>query len=113
MNRCKRRLIIHCVWLAASLPPGVMAQALHQDAQAHQSAAVPLAEGQVRRVDKAWGRLTITHGEIRNLDMPPMTMVFAVRDKAVLDTVKAGDRIRFQAVHESGQYIVTHVEPAP
>ena len=48
-------------------------------------AQAPLAEGEVRRVDKEGARVTIKHGEIRNLDMPPMTMVFQVRDKALLD----------------------------
>ena len=74
--------------------------------------ALPTAEGEVRRVDTRAKTVTLKHGDIQNLDMPPMTMVFSVRDKAWLEGVKAGDKVRFQAVHENGQYIVTHIEPA-
>ena len=54
-------------------------------------------EAEVRKVDKSTGKITLKHGEIRNLDMPPMTMVFGVTDKALLDKVKAGDKVRFTA----------------
>ena len=67
---------------------------------------------EVRRVDKAAATLTLKHGEIRNLDMPPMTMVFGVRDKALLEQVKAGDKVRFHAIKEGGNYIVTDLQPA-
>jgi Cu(I)/Ag(I) efflux system protein CusF len=65
---------------------------------------------EVRKVDKAAAKLTLKHGEIKHLDMPPMTMVFQVRDKALLDTVKAGDKVRFRAAQEGGQYVVTAIE---
>lgn len=74
-------------------------------------AQAPLAEGEIRRVDKEGARVTIKHGEIRNLDMPPMTMVFQVRDKALLDQVKPGDKVRFAAEKMEGKYTVTHIEP--
>jgi Cu(I)/Ag(I) efflux system protein CusF len=45
--------------------------------------------------------------------MPPMTMVFGVRDKAVLDKLKAGDKVRFSAVNEAGRYTVTEIEVVP
>ncbi|MCW5663080.1 MAG: copper-binding protein [Piscinibacter sp.] len=69
-------------------------------------------DAKVRRVDKSAATLTLEHGEIRNLDMPPMTMVFGVQDKAVLERVKAGDRIRFKAVKDGSKYIVTELQPA-
>jgi Cu(I)/Ag(I) efflux system periplasmic protein CusF len=64
----------------------------------------PMAEGEVRRVDKDAGKVTIKHGPIKTdqLDMDPMTMVFEVRDKAMLEAVKAGDRIRFRVIGETG-----------
>jgi Cu(I)/Ag(I) efflux system periplasmic protein CusF len=71
-----------------------------------------LAEAEVRKVDKEAGKITLKHGEIRNLDMPPMTMVFQVKDKAVLDTVKQGDKVRFTADKVNGAYTVTSIEPA-
>ena len=71
-----------------------------------------LTEGEVRKVDKEAKKLTIRHGPIENLDMPPMTMVFQVQDAAMLDTVKAGDKIRFQAEKTGGAYSVTRIEPS-
>ena len=72
-----------------------------------------MAEGEVRKVDRAAAKITLRHGEIRNLEMPPMTMVFQVQDKALLDKVKAGDRVRFAAEKVGGQYTVTQIEPLP
>ncbi len=71
-----------------------------------------LSEGEIRRLDPETGKLTIRHGEIRNLDMPPMTMVFTASDKAMLAGLKVGDRIRFAASNEGGKYRVTEIQPA-
>ena len=71
-----------------------------------------LSDGEVRKVDKDAQKITIKHGPIKNLDMPPMTMVFRVKDAALLEAAKAGDKIRFQAEQQSGQYVVTRIEPA-
>ena len=79
------------------------------------AAAAPLAdlsEGEVRKVDKSAGKLTLRHGEIRNLDMPPMTMVFQVADPALLDRVKPGDKVRFRAEKTGSGYAVTVIETA-
>ena len=74
-------------------------------------AQATMATGEVRKVDKAGGKITLKHGEIKNLDMPPMTMVFGVRDKALLDKVKAGDKVKFSADKDAaGNLIVTAVE---
>ncbi len=74
--------------------------------------AAPMADGEIRKIDPATGKLTIKHGEIRNLDMPPMTMVFEVQDKTLLSSLKQGDRIRFSAVDRKGKLVVTAIEPA-
>ena len=76
------------------------------------AAAHAKADAEVRKVDKDAGKITLKHGEIRNLDMPPMTMVFQVKDKAVLDTVKQGDKVKFTAEKVNGAYTVTSIEPA-
>lgn len=73
--------------------------------------AAPATEGEVRKVDKSAGKITLKHGEIKNLDMPPMTMVFTARDPALLDKVKAGDKVVFNAEKDGGQYVVTAIEP--
>jgi len=77
-----------------------------------QPAAADLSDGEVRKIDKAAGKLTLRHGEIKNLDMPGMTMVFIVKDKAMLDTLKAGDKIKFKAIKDSGKFTVTEIVPA-
>jgi Cu(I)/Ag(I) efflux system periplasmic protein CusF len=75
-------------------------------------AAADLAEGEVRKVDKPASKLTLRHGEIRHLDMPPMTMVFQVRNPALLDKVKVGDKVRFQAEKDGTAFVVTAIEAA-
>jgi Cu/Ag efflux protein CusF len=68
-----------------------------------------LTDGEVRRIDKAGGKVTLKHGEIRNLDMPPMTMVFQVKDAAMLDTVKVGDKVRFHVEKQGSAFVVTEL----
>ena len=75
--------------------------------------AAEFTDGLVRKVDKDARKLTIKHGEIKNLDMPPMTMVFGVAKPAFVDQVKAGDKIRFKAVDEGGgKLTITEIQPA-
>lgn len=71
------------------------------------SASAQSVEAEVRKVDKAQGKLTLKHGEIKKLDMPPMTMVFRVRDPKMLDGLNVGDKIRIDADKLDGQYTVT------
>jgi Cu/Ag efflux protein CusF len=71
-----------------------------------------MAEGEVRKVDKDAKKITIKHGPLTKLDMPAMTMVFQVRDPAMLDEVKAGDKIKFDAEKVGGAFTVTKIEPA-
>ncbi|MBL8332177.1 MAG: copper-binding protein, partial [Rubrivivax sp.] len=75
--------LLAVVAAAAALP------AAAQTAPAAATAA-DMADAEVRKVDKDASKLTLKHGEIKSLDMPPMTMVFTVRDKALLDKVKVG-----------------------
>ncbi|KWT68535.1 MULTISPECIES: copper-binding protein [unclassified Variovorax] len=76
------------------------------------SAAGELADGEVRKVDKEGKKLTLRHGPLKNLDMPAMTMVFQVREEAMLDKVQAGDKVRFQAEKIDGKFTVTKLEAA-
>jgi Cu(I)/Ag(I) efflux system periplasmic protein CusF len=76
------------------------------------AADLPPAEGEVRRVNAAGQEITLRHGDIKNLDMPPMTMVFKVKDAALLEKVKAGDKVRFTADKINGAYTVLTIEPA-
>ena len=68
------------------------------------------AEGEIRKIDKEAKKITIKHGEIKSLDMPAMTMVFQVKDVALLEQVKVGDKVRFSADKAGGAYTVTSIE---
>lgn len=70
-----------------------------------------MSDAEVRKIDKAQGKVTLKHGPIKSLDMPGMTMVFSVRDKTLLDTVKPGDKVKFNAVNENGQMTVVEMMP--
>ena len=74
--------------------------------------AAEMSDGEVRKVDKAGKKITLRHGPLKNLDMPPMTMVFQVNDAALLDNVKAGDKVRFAASNPDGKLTVTQIEVA-
>ena len=73
-------------------------------------AATDMTDGEIRKVDKENGKLTIKHAEIKSLGMPGMTMVFQVKDKAMLDKVQAGDKVKFKAASEAGKFTVTELE---
>ena len=71
---------------------------------------VETSEAEVRKVDLGAGKVTLRHGEIKNLGMPPMTMVFQVKDKAFLNGLKAGDSVKFTADKIKGAYTVMSIE---
>ena len=100
--------------LALSLSTGLaFADAAHHENAAQASApATPMADGEIRKVDKDQKKLTIKHGELKTLEMPSMTMVFQVKDPAMLDQVKVGDKVRFNAERVDGAITVTAIEPA-
>jgi Cu(I)/Ag(I) efflux system periplasmic protein CusF len=80
---------------------------------AHLLAQTPQVDGEVKKIDKAQGRITLKHGDIKHLDMPPMTMVFRVSDPKMLDSVAVGDKVRFAADKVGGNYTVTALSKAP
>jgi len=71
----------------------------------------PMADGEVRKIDKAQAKITLRHGPIANLDMPGMTMVFKVADPKMLDTLNEGDKVKFSADRVNGAITVTAIEP--
>lgn len=79
----------------------------------HQSAGMAeTVEGEVRKVDKDTKKITIKHGPMPKFDMPGMTMVFQVKDPALLEKVKAGDKVSFEAEKLGGAFTVTRIEAA-
>ena len=75
-------------------------------------ATMPMVDGEVRKIDLSAKKITLKHGEIKNLDMPPMTMVFQVKDPALLGKVKVGDKVRFTAEDANGAITILTIEPA-
>ena len=71
-----------------------------------------MVQGEVKKIDRSAGKITIKHGEIRNMGMPPMTMVFRVKDPAMLDQAKVGDKINFEVDRVGGAMTITKLEPA-
>lgn len=109
MNRIKSFLIV------TAMCAGTMhAQAATGGAATDQTATSPgeMTEAEVRKVDRENQKITLRHGAIKNLEMPPMTMVFRVSDTAMLDKVQAGDKVRFTAANDGGKLTVTAIEAA-
>lgn len=69
-----------------------------------------MVDGQVTKIDTDQGKITLRHGPIKNLDMDSMSMVFRVKDPAMLKQVKVGDKIKFEADRVDGQITVTKIQ---
>lgn len=99
---------------AQQAPAGTDHNAHHAPAAAASTAAAPApgpqSQAEVRRVDLAQGKVTLRHGPIVNLDMPPMTMVFTATDPKLLEGLKPGDKVRFTGDRRNGTYVVTAIE---
>ncbi len=93
------------------LAMGALAASLVSQAQAQ--APTPTTMGEVTKVDKAASKVTLKHGEIKNLDMPAMSMVFRAKDAKLIEGLAVGDKIRFTAEKINGQYTLTSVTKAP
>jgi Cu(I)/Ag(I) efflux system protein CusF len=100
-------------------PASSMAASEHNAHSAHGSGATQqkrtnaneaLADGVVKKIDKAAAKVTITHGPLKSLGMPGMTMVFRVKDAVWLDQMQTGEKIRFQAETISGVLTVVRYE---
>ena len=70
------------------------------------------SDGEIKKVDKEAGKITVKHGPLVNLDMPAMTMVFKVKDPGMLEQVKAGDKVKFTAEKINGAFTITALRAA-
>lgn len=107
------------LFIAFAIAAAVASPALAQHNHGATASAAPVTasakatytDGVVKRVDKASGRITISHEAIRNLDMPKMTMPFRVTDATWLEKLKEGDHIRFAAENPNGVLTMVAYEP--
>lgn len=90
--------------------PIALVMALFTSPIAFASGDHPMTEGVVKKVNTATGKITIKHGPIVNLDMPPMTMVFGVEDKAMLENIGKGDNVKFLVIDKNGKMIIEEIE---
>lgn len=98
-------------WMApAAQAAGDHGTGSHATHQMTAMAEATLSEGEIRKVDKAAGKLTIKHGPLENLGMPAMTMIFRVKESAMLDQVKPGDRVKFLVEKVDGAFTVTRLQ---
>ena len=116
----KKLLIAGAVFLSAGvMAPMAFADKDHSKHGGHGTAATQgasaqtadMIEGEIRRVDKDAKKITIKHGPLEKFEMPAMTMVFQVSDPAMLEQVKAGDKVKFQADKVGGAFTITKIEP--
>lgn len=96
---------------AVSIPSSAQeaASAVPAAVEAKSVAANSLTDGEIRKVDKEGKKLTIKHEEIKNLDMPKMTMVFQVKDAAMLEKLKTGDKVKFSVEQNGGAMLITEI----
>jgi Cu(I)/Ag(I) efflux system protein CusF len=95
------------------LPVVVLAAALNVSIAGPVWAQSELADGLVTKIDSSANKITIKHGPMKKFDMEDgMTMVYRVQDPAMLTAVKAGDKVKFEAEHVNGQFIVTTIQKA-
>ena len=69
--------------------------------------------GEVKKIDEGAGKITLRHGPAKSLGMDePMTMVYRVKDPAMLKQVKVGDKVTFEAEEAASGYTVTKMDKA-
>jgi Cu/Ag efflux protein CusF len=95
------------------LPVAALAAALNLSIAGPVWAQSELTDGLVTKIDSSANKITIKHGPMKKFDMEDgMTMVYRVQDAAMLTAVKAGDKVKFDAEHVNGQFIVTTIQKA-
>ena len=118
MNTLKTLAALAAIAVAASFSVAAQAAADHANMagmsmpgmKMEQAATAEMTEAEVRKIDKANMKMTLKHGDIKNLEMPGMTMVFQVKEPAMLDMVQVGSKIRFTAEKADGAIVVTALE---
>jgi Cu(I)/Ag(I) efflux system protein CusF len=113
-NRIMLKLLRQAALAASICLSGVLFANTHdaKDPGAAGHRVSTMTQGEVRKVDKDARKITIKHEPLQNLDMPAMTMVFQVGEPAMLEQVKTGDKIKFQAEKIGGAFTVTRIERA-
>ena len=107
----KKLLFVTALTLVAA--PALAQHSGHGTAKPAATAAGELADGEVRRIDKARGTVLLKHGEIRNIGMGAMTMSFKLKDPKMADQLKEGDKVKFAVEPKGEDLIITSIAKAP
>ncbi len=113
MTRSSILIAVSILGAALAFPAGADDSPRHHasnEAKPVAAAGAAWTEGEVRKIDKAAGKITIKHGPMPKLDMPPMTMAYRVKDKSMLDRLKPGDKIQFDVDGVGGEFTVLRLE---
>lgn len=101
--------------MAAAAATASAQEHAHDGHEAHAGQPVTaqaMVEGEVKKIDKDAGKITLRHGDIVNLNMPAMTMVFRTKEAAMLDQVKVGDKVSFAAERVNGAVTIVQLQKA-
>lgn len=101
--------LVAAVVVGAAATPVFAQHSAHGAAKSNTSAAAEWTDGEVRRVDKTHGTVLLKHGELKNLNMGAMTMAFKLKDPAMADQLKVGDKVKFTAEQKGDDLIVTSI----
>jgi Cu(I)/Ag(I) efflux system protein CusF len=66
--------------------------------------------GLIQQIDRDKGVITIKHGPLQGLNMPPMTMSFLVKDKAMLSSLQPLQKVEFELTFDGRQYLITSIK---
>jgi Cu/Ag efflux protein CusF len=108
--KTKYLAVLGALLLSLTLPVLSYAQATTEAEGTSATQPLTLTTGEIKRVDLDAGKVTIKHGEIKNLEMPPMTMVFIAKDRGQLANLKVGDKVNFVVLNEAGKFIAAEIQ---
>jgi Cu/Ag efflux protein CusF len=106
------KTLLFATTLALAAVPALAQHAGHGTAKPA-AASSEMADGEVRRIDKARGAVLLKHGEIKSIHMGAMTMSFKLKDPAMADQLKEGDKVKFTVEQKGDDLIVTSIRKAP
>lgn len=118
MNTLKNLVMAALVASATLASTGLLAQpamdigGMKDQGMAMDMKGMEMSSGEVKKIDTEAQKITLKHGEIKSMDMPGMTMVFRVADAAMLDSVKVGDKVKFNVEKRDGAMVITAMERA-
>jgi len=110
MNNIKHFIFVSSLALGLTAPAIASEPGHMEHAAASAAAETSLTDGEIKKVDKTAGKVTIKHGDIKHLDMPGMTMVFTAKDKGLLTNLQPGDKVKFMVVNDGGKMVITEIK---